>query len=511
MTNTVDSTPGISRRQLLQRLAMTGVGLSCLPACAPLSSDQAKQPDMGLVVKRSSPHYEQWRANLAWHSFVSERRPELMVRPETPEQVIEAVNYARENNLTISCKSGGHNYYQSWMRQDCLLLDMYNFRDVEIDAAAQTAWVGPSLWGSTLSQALNPHGLAFPVSTCLSVPMGGYIMGGGIGFGWQDWGMACESVLAVEVVTAEGKRIIASPDNHPDLYWAARGGVAGFPGVVLRWKLRVYPDPKVMQINGSFYSLNDMQAMLDALQPIAMQNLPGWHAQVVLLPTSMAKAVMLPPEKAAKVTIEDKYICLLETYVHADTEAETRRLRKQQLSAPVFKRAVAEVENVGTGLLSIYEDMKGREITHVNQQATPIWTNQPGEALQRLSELLESNTADLAYGALLLNGREMKRDDACFSMGSKGYGSLSIYGLWFTDNEQGVTDWHKKVTPQMMPLAEGRYVNETDCFRNPELVSKAYTPENWQKLQRVNKAYDPDGLFHTFPGFKETELKGESA
>ena len=500
----------ISRRKLLAYLGAAGIGTSFLAACrnepelhGTGNDVLSPAPDMGMVIERGAVNYERWRANLAWHSFVSERRPQLIVRPDTREQVVEAVRYAHDNDLTVSCKSGGHSYYETWMRQDALLLDMYNFRDVEVDPQAQTAWVGPSTWGSSLTQALRPHGLAFPVSTCLSVPMGGYIMGGGIGFGWQDWGMACHSVLAVEVVTADGAIITASADKHADLFWAARGGIAGFPGVVLRWKLRVYPDPGVMHITGSFYSVSQMNEMLSALQKVSLRNFPGWHAQVALLPTTMAKTVMLPPDKAATVNLQDSYICMLETFIHADTEAQTRQMRTELLAEPVFEQALASVENVGSGLISIYEDMKGREITHVNQICNAVWTAEPAEAMQRIAGLLEGNTADVAYAALLLNGRDMHREDAAFSMASRGYGSLSCYGLWFSDNEQGVADWQERVSAALSPVSEGRYINETDCFRHPELAEQSYRPESWKKLKRVNKQYDPNGLFHTFPGFKD--------
>ena len=222
-----------SRRQLLKSLGVAGVALPALTACSESKAPGQPGPlDMGLVIERGDANYESWRTQLSWHGTASRRKPVKIVRPNRVEQVADAVRYARRHGLKISVKSGGHNYYESWMRDDALLLDMHDFRHVEVDAQTSSAWVGTSVWSYSLLMALKPYGLAFPVATCATLAMGGYIMGGGIGYGWQDWGMACHNVLAVEVVTADGEVLIASADKHSDLFWAARGGIAGFPGIV---------------------------------------------------------------------------------------------------------------------------------------------------------------------------------------------------------------------------------------------------------------------------------------
>ena len=185
-------------------MARAGASAPFLSACGEFerggsSVDTAltipKPHDIGLAINKGGSNYESWRDQLAWHSYVSEREPAMFVRPNNRDQLVAAVQFARANGLRVSTKSGGHNYYESWMRDDCLVLDLYNFRGAEGDETDSTAWVEPSIWSHSFISALKHFKLAFPVPPCLTVSLGGYIMGGGIGFGWQDWGMACDNVF----------------------------------------------------------------------------------------------------------------------------------------------------------------------------------------------------------------------------------------------------------------------------------------------------------------------------
>ena len=505
---------GIRRRKALGYLAVAGVGVPYLSSCTDSNttekvaaesarSEVPESIDMGMVIEKGAKNYESWRGQLAWHSFVSDRKPAMFVRPHTCEQVQAAVNFARENGLKISTKSGGHNYYESWMRQDSLVLDLYNFRDVEVDAETSTAWVGPSVWSFNLLNALKPHGLAFPIATCATVPMGGYVMGGGIGYGWQDWGLACDNVLAAEVITADGEIVLASPQENADLYWAARGGVAGFPGAVLRWKLQCHKDPARLRVTAKMFPVSKVSEVIDACQIEADKQIPGLHIHVVAVPTMMAAAVFLPPEVAATINVEEKYVCMAEMYVMADTEEEIEAVSGGHFSASIFEEAVATTVHDGSnGLMSVYQELKGREITVTNQICSAVWTDKPKESAEAIIETLTNADADVAYFALLLNGKNMHKDEGAFSMAGQGSGSLSVYGVWFSDNEHNVANWADAISDELDSYAEGRYINETDCFRRPDQVAQAYTPEKWEKLKAVNSKYDPEGLFHTFPGFK---------
>ncbi len=492
---------GTSRRHWLKNLGLAGVAVPALSACGTQSTPEPEPLDLGLVIDRGDANYESWRTQLSWHGTASRRKPSKIVRPSDVEQVAATVRYARQHGLKVSVKSGGHNYYESWMRDDALLLDMHDFRDVEVDPEERTAWVGPSVWSFSLLMALEPHGLAFPVSTCATLGMGGYIMGGGIGYGWQDWGMACHNVLAVEVVTAEGEIVIATKDDHADLYWASKGGIAAFPGIVTRWKLQCHPDPKALRVTAKVFPASKLDAAVAATQAIGQRRTKGVHLHVVVLPAPMVGAVFMPPEEAAALGLTESHVCLIECYVFADSPDAAAEVTDTAFSDPIFDRALATIVHEGTGLMSIYKELKGREVTFVDQKCVPVWSDKPVETLNAVLDTLKNSEATAAYLAFLVNGRDMHEDDACFSMARPGSGSMSFYGVWAGNNAEGTANWATRMADLVDPFVEGYYINEVDCFRHPEQVPKSYSAKNWQRLGAVNKKYDPDGLFHTFPGF----------
>ena len=182
-------------------------------------------------------------------------------------------------------------------------------------------------------------------------------------------------------------------------------------------------------------------------------------------------------------------------------KAAAAQITDDAFSDDAFGRAIATTTNEGHGMISVFQELKGREVTFADQKCVPVWSDKPVEALNAVLETLMNSPADAAYLAFLINGRDMHRDDACHSMARAGSGSMSFYGVWFNDNEESTAAWASQLGALLSPLAEGFYVNEVDCFRHPEQVEKSYTADNWQRLQAINKAYDPDGLFHTFPGF----------
>jgi len=489
-----------SRRKVLQGLG-AGVAVPSLMGCA--ETPAPVQADMGLVINQGDSNYESWRTQLSWHPTPSSRKPSKIVRPHRTEQVAEAVNYAIANGLKIAVKSGGHNYYESWMRDDAMLIDLHDFRHVEVNSEQGTVWVEPSVWSHSLLLALRPHGLAFPISTCATLGMGGYLMGGGVGYGWQDWGMACHNVLAAEIVTANGEVVLASKDAHEDLFWAARGGLAGFPGIVTKWKLQCHPDPQAVRVTTQIFPLSMTSELSDASQAAGQKRIDGVHLHLIIAPTPMLGAVFLPPEEAASLGIKESHVCLLESYVFAHSQAAAAKASDQVFSAPVFSKALATTTNEGEGLVSIYQELKGREITYTDQVCVPIWSDQPTTCIEAVLDTLVTSEANAAYLAFLINGRDMRRDDACFSMARPGSGSLSFYGVWFNDNQTPTADWAARMGDLLDPLSEGFYINEVDCFRHPEQVKRSYSKENWQRLKAVNKAYDLAGVFHTFPGFSQ--------
>ncbi|WP_139837118.1 FAD-binding oxidoreductase, partial [Mycobacterium szulgai] len=194
---------------------------------------------------RGDDEYEAARRGTVWHQRVPARYPEVIVQAADSDDIIAALRYAKANGHKVSIVSGGHSFAASHLRDGSLLLDLSRLDHANIDAEKGLAVAGPGKGGSLLMADLQAQNLFFPGGHCKGVCLGGYLLQGGYGWNSRIYGPACESVIGLDVITADGEQVYCDEDNHPDLYWAARGAGPGFFGVVTSFHLKLYPKPPV--------------------------------------------------------------------------------------------------------------------------------------------------------------------------------------------------------------------------------------------------------------------------
>ncbi|MFZ1748196.1 MAG: FAD-binding oxidoreductase, partial [Nitrospirales bacterium] len=209
----------------------------------------------GKVTAATDAGYEQLRRSLIWNQLTPKRYPQVVVQVANEEDVVEAVRFARTQNMTIAVRGGGHSWVGFPLCNGSLLIDLGRLNQISVDHQTRTALVQPAVTGQALNRQLAPHGLAFPVGHCQTVPMSGYLLNGGLGWNWNTWGPACFSVEAANVVLADGSLVIANQAQHADLLWAIRGAGPGFFGVVTQYLLKLYPVPRAIMTSSYFYPL----------------------------------------------------------------------------------------------------------------------------------------------------------------------------------------------------------------------------------------------------------------
>ena len=182
-------------------------------------------------------------ARQAWNLAV-DQRPVAVVLPESADDIVATVRFAARKDLRIAFNAGGHNAGPIDWSQDTLLLKTERMRGVEIDAQARRARVEAGVLGKPLAQAAGEHGLCYLSGTSPDTGVLGYTLGGGFSWMIRKYGLASNSVLAVELVTAEGLHLRADKDNEPDLFWAVRGGGGNFAAVTAI-ELALYPVPEI--------------------------------------------------------------------------------------------------------------------------------------------------------------------------------------------------------------------------------------------------------------------------
>ena len=185
----------------------------------------------GAVVTADDAGYAATRAGLLFNRRETGRRPGIIVRAAGVDDVRAAVRFAAANGLTVSARGSGHNWSGIALAGG-LVVDLGAMNRVVVDRAARLADAEPGLTNRAFAETLAGYGLAFPVGHCGSVAISGYLLGGGFGWNSGAWGLACHNVEAVEVVMADGRLIRASAVEHPEVFWAVRGGGPEFFGVV---------------------------------------------------------------------------------------------------------------------------------------------------------------------------------------------------------------------------------------------------------------------------------------
>jgi FAD binding domain len=296
---------------------------------------------------RGDPDYEATRLRMVWNERRPARYPGVIVTAASDQDVIEAVKLGRARGLRIAVRSGGHSWIGTSLRDGGMLIDLSRLKAVEIDAAARTAVVQPSIQNRELMAALEPHGLAFPAGHCPTVGLGGFLLSGGQGWNQGGWGPACESVLALDLVNAAGELITVDAEHDPALFWAARGGGAGFPGVIVRYHLRLYPRPKTVASCTYVYPLDQLEAIVPWLAAVA-PTLPSNVEQLLLM------ALPHPSIAAALGDAGHRYLTFW-PMAYGDSLQETAAALAPFDSCPMLDRALLRQFNVPVSFDELFD------------------------------------------------------------------------------------------------------------------------------------------------------------
>jgi len=196
-----------------------------------------KEHFRGDVLRPDGADYDEVRQ--IWNAMI-DRRPALIARCASPDDVVEAVKLARSHDLLVSIRGGGHNIAGNAICDDGLMIDLSLMKGVQVDPSARRATVGPGCTLGDVDAAAQAHGLATPLGINSTTGVAGLTLGGGFGWLSRKYGMTIDNLLSADVVTADGTQVHASERENADLFWGVRGGGGNF-GVVTSFEFQLHP------------------------------------------------------------------------------------------------------------------------------------------------------------------------------------------------------------------------------------------------------------------------------
>ncbi len=467
-----------------------------LAAPAQLDWDSLRRRVKGEVVTANAPDFAAVRNALVWNKIKPDRSPAVIVRVKNENDVVEAVNFARENGLKVVVRGGGHTWCGLAVRNGGMTIDLSALNESRIDAATRTAVIQPVISNRELARRLGEHGLAFPIGHCPTVKAGGYLLNGGMSWNMGHWGPACLSVEAVEFVTADGKLIKASATEHQDLYWAARGCGPGMFAVATRFHLKCYPLPWAIATSNYYFSLNDLKDAVDEVVALGRKMPDKVELSIFLIkaPAGLADACR---DRNGK-------LCMVSAVAFGMTKEESEAALAPLEQGAMVKKALARTFNEPSSFerLAIASGETWPE-NHRNLCENQCSKARPSDMLMALRDkFVEAPSAKSVIVFCQSTGPRNLLEphpEVALSMDATSYGGS--WAIWEKEEDDAANrKWQDEVIAIMKPFTSQHYIGETDIVQDPSRVQESYSAEKWKRLEEVRAKYDPQGVFFGFLG-----------
>jgi FAD/FMN-containing dehydrogenase len=437
----------------------------------------------GRVFRHGDDGYEELRRR-GHNALEPDRFPEVVVRPESEEEVVAAVRLARAEGLKVKARSGGHSWTASSVREG-MLIDLEALDVVTVDAGSRTATVEPGVKGRDLGAALRAHGLFFPGGHCPTVCVGGYLLQGGFGWNGRLHGPACASVRAVDVVTAAGEVVHADATTNPDVLWAVRGSGSGFFGVVTRYELDLCERPKAVLRSAYVYAMDDLDEVLRFAMEVE-EKLPP-TVEFALLGTTPRLPEGGFAEGGAALTIAAAALC--------ETEEEARAGLAPLEECPVLDRALVRQFAVPTDMDELYAGADALEPEGWRYAPDNMWTDAgPDELIPAVRDLFLTIPNDESH-VFWWPWRVQELPDMAFSVQAKLY--IAAFAAWTDENEdEALRSWSVDHMRRLEPFSEGIQLADENLLARPH--ARYLSEQNTARLEELRREWDPDGLFHSY-------------
>ncbi len=430
----------------------------------------------GQVIAPGDPEYDEARA--VFYGGI-DRYPAVIIRAKDAEDVSGVISLARETGLELAVRSGGHSVPGHSVSEGGIVLDLSEMRALQIDTEERTAWAEAGLTTGEYTAAASEHSLATGFGDTGSVGIGGLTLGGGVGYLVRKYGLTIDDLLAAEVVTADGQHLHIDEKNHPDLFWAIRGGGGNF-GVVTRFQLRLH---EVDSIFGGMLIL-----------PATPEVVAGFIAEAGAAPNELSTIANVMPAPPLPFLPEEQHskLVVMAMLVYAG-------------NAESGESVVAPFRALATPLADMIKSIRYPEIYppeegdyHPIAAARTMFVDSIDRSVaETILDRLQTSTASMAVAQLRVLGGAMARvpDDATAFAHRESKIMVNLAALYEQPDEKVTHEtWVTDFATALQQGNNGAYVN----FLGDEggaRIRAAYPGQTWERLREIKARYDPTNLF----------------
>jgi len=443
--------------------------------------EELKNSLRGEILLPGDDAYES--ARKIWNAMV-DKRPALIARCATTSDVVHAVNFARDNAVLLAVRGGGHNIAGNAVCDDGIVIDLSQMKAASVDADKRRITIEGGATLADLDAATQAHSLATPVGINSTTGVAGLTLGGGFGWLSRKYGMTIDNLESAEVVTAAGEVVRASSVEHPDLFWALRGGGGNF-GVVTRFEFRLHPvGPNVLS-GLIIYSLSEAKSVLQRYRDFAAKapdDLSVW--------TLLRQA---PPLPFLPKEVHGKEIVALALLYAGDPK------QGEPLIEPLRKFGTPVGEHVGVQPYTAWQQAFDPLLT---AGARNYWKSHNFSTLSdglfdvviEYVGRLPSPQCEIFFGALGGATARPTPDSAAYPHRDAQF-VMNFHGRWEDPADDArCIGWARDFFNASTPFASGGvYVNFLTADEG-DRVRAAYG-SNYHRLAQMKRKYDPKNLF----------------
>lgn len=430
----------------------------------------------GRVIAPDDPRYES--ARTVFYGGV-DKHPSAIIRAADAGDVSRLVSLAREYGFELAVRSGGHSGAGHSTTEGGIVLDLSDMKDLRINLEEKTAWAETGLTAGEFTTAAAKHGLAVGFGDTGSVGLGGITLGGGVGYLVRKYGLTIDSLLAAEVVTADGQLLHVDDKSHPDLFWAIRGGGGNF-GVATRFKFRLHD---VSQVYGGMLIL-----------PATADIIASFIGEADSAPDELSGIVNIMPAPPLPFLSPEHHgrMVVWAIMVYAGDPA-----KGEQVFAPFRKLAAPLADMLKPMSYPEIYPPDDEEYHPVAAARTMFLDYVDRSVAQTLLDRIQSSTAMMAVTQLRVLGGAMARvpADATAFAHRQSRIMANLAALYEKPEEKEIHEaWVAEFFSSLQQSDKGMYVNFLGEVDEAQ-VRAAYPNGAWDRLRKVKAKYDPDNLF----------------